>query len=205
MADSVLCQTCGIEAPLKYVTFNSNIGMLVARRHMTTRGFFCRRCIQKHFWKHTLRNVTLGWWGMISLIVTPIFIIGNIGTYITSFQLPPPAPDAAPPSLDEASRKRLLPVGDELMSRLSQKQALSDVAADLATRARVTPGQVVVYARELAGKPRPMVPNARIAPAAQTPIAAPVATPVATPITEPIPSQPPQPPTDDPPGGLGIT
>src|SRR3984957_12995810 len=103
MADSVLCQSCGIEAPLKYVRINSNIGMLVARRNQYTRGFLCRNCIHRHFWKHTLTNVTLGWWGAISLIITPIYIIMNVSTYIASLGMEPAAPDEMQESLNEPS------------------------------------------------------------------------------------------------------
>jgi hypothetical protein len=169
MADSVLCQSCGIEAPLKYVRINSNIGMLVARRTQYTRGFLCRPCIQKQFWKHTLTNVTLGWWGMISIVVTPIYIVTNLATYIASLQMKPPAPDAMQPYLNEQSRAKLQPVGDELIKRLNQKQAISDIAAELAARTGVTPGQVVLYARELVKQPRqasaPSVAPLPVAPA----------------------------------------
>ena len=181
MADSVLCQLCGVEAPLRHVTVNSNIGAIVMRYHRHTRGFLCRKCIRGQVWKHNLTNLTVGWLGVHSLIIAPIYFVGNIATYIGSFGVPAPEPGASPPMLTSDVEAKLMPMNAELFKRLNNKEALSDVATDLATKAGVSRGQVVLFARKMV-KAQAATP--------QAPAAAPVATSapvaIATP-TEPAP------------------
>ena len=81
------CQSCGLEAPTKNVTLHQNIGMLVMRRSQTIKGSLCKPCIDSYFWRFTLVNATLGWWGLISLIMTPIFIANNVFQFIGSRSL----------------------------------------------------------------------------------------------------------------------
>lgn len=76
------CQVCGALAPLEYVEFNQNIGMLVTREHKYIKGNFCKNCIKKNFWSFTLVTIAVGWLGVISMIVAPVFILGNIFYYI---------------------------------------------------------------------------------------------------------------------------
>ena len=71
----MFCQSCGAEAPTKHVAFYQNIGALVMRFTSTIKGDLCKSCIHRHFWKFTLVNVTLGWWGLHSLIITPFFLL----------------------------------------------------------------------------------------------------------------------------------
>ncbi|QSQ19444.1 hypothetical protein JY651_29485 [Pyxidicoccus parkwayensis] len=52
------------------------------RRSYTTSGELCRRCLNAAFWHHTLRNLTLGWWGTISFFVTWYYLLSNIVTYV---------------------------------------------------------------------------------------------------------------------------
>src|SRR5215216_1765350 len=81
------CESCGIESPTKAVTLYQNIGMLVMRRSQTIKGSLCKPCIDSYFWRFTLVNATLGWWGLISLIMTPIFLINNLIQFIGSRSL----------------------------------------------------------------------------------------------------------------------
>src|SRR5258708_29211637 len=48
------CQICGLEAPVKYVNFHQNIGMLVSRSTSDIAGNLCRRCIKRCFKSYTL-------------------------------------------------------------------------------------------------------------------------------------------------------
>lgn len=84
------CQLCGAYAPLKYVSFNQNVGMLIMREYKQVGGNLCKNCINKTFWRFTLITLAVGWLGAISLIVAPFFIIGNIYYYLTSLSLPYP-------------------------------------------------------------------------------------------------------------------
>jgi len=90
----VICQCCQRVASTRQVTLDRNIGALYMRFHQRIEGQLCRECISKYFWQYTLVNFTLGWWGMISLVLTPIFIIGNTIHYIASLRLPRPGPNA---------------------------------------------------------------------------------------------------------------
>jgi hypothetical protein len=78
------CQACGNMRPTKYVTFYRNVGMLLARRTYTINGEMCRPCIHKGFWEFAGKNLLLGPWGTISLIVTPLYLIQNTGVYVAA-------------------------------------------------------------------------------------------------------------------------
>jgi len=78
------CQVCGARAQTMKVDLHRNIGLLVIRLNARMNGWLCKACIRRTFWKFTLVNVTLGWWGFVSIILTPVFIIGNTIQYIKS-------------------------------------------------------------------------------------------------------------------------
>jgi len=84
------CQSCGIYGPTKYVEFYQNIGMLVQRRYQSIKGKLCKNCINKNFRQFTLTTLFLGWWGTISFLVTPFYLINNVFRYITSLRLKSP-------------------------------------------------------------------------------------------------------------------
>ncbi len=84
-----LCEACLRAAPTKQVAFYQNIGALVMRFHKTLKGNLCRQCIDKYFWEYTLYTLFLGWWGVISLIVTPFFLLNNVIRYLGSRSLEP--------------------------------------------------------------------------------------------------------------------
>lgn len=73
------CQECGNMRQTRNVTFRRNAGMLLAHRIYKVNGNLCRACIHRRFWEFTGKNIALGPWGTISLIVTPLFLIQNTG------------------------------------------------------------------------------------------------------------------------------
>lgn len=78
-ADSVgPCQRCRVIGPLVGVTLKQNIGAFVARYETEVNGFFCRGCTRHYFWELTLMTLFLGWWGLISFFVTPVYLGSNI-------------------------------------------------------------------------------------------------------------------------------
>jgi hypothetical protein len=81
------CQDCGRRAPTKYVEFYQNIGVLIMRFTRTVRGNLCRDCIDKHFWSLTGMTLILGWWGVVSFIITPFILLNNIARYIGVLRL----------------------------------------------------------------------------------------------------------------------
>jgi hypothetical protein len=72
------CDACQRPALTRHVTFRQNIGALVVRFPKTVQGNLCEACIQSVFISTTLTTLVLGWWGLISMIVTPFILVGNV-------------------------------------------------------------------------------------------------------------------------------
>jgi len=103
-----VCLRCGW-VPTKEVTFYQNIGMVVSRQTSSASGHLCRRCIREYFSSYTLTTLFLGWWGLVSFILTPFILLNNVGRYLMSLSLADPMPGAlANPTVNEAA---LPPVG----------------------------------------------------------------------------------------------
>src|SRR5437762_361868 len=116
----MICQACGVEAATKYVSFHQNIGALVVRFSRSMEGYLCKSCIHKHFWSMTTTTLFLGWWGTISFIVTPFFLLNNIGRYLSCLGMPSVPRGASPPQLTEQAVERISPHAQELFQRLNE-------------------------------------------------------------------------------------
>ena len=141
----MICQDCGIEAETKYVAFYRNIGALFIRFPKEVQGYLCKSCIHKHFWPMTLTTILLGWWGTISLIVTPFFIINNVVRYLMCLGMSRVPAGAMVPLLTPDAIQRLDSQASELFNRLNGGEDFERVVSVIASRAGVTPGQVVLY------------------------------------------------------------
>jgi len=66
-------------------------------QHRVLRGPLCRQCGLIAWREMTLRTVTLGWWGVVSLVVTPLTLAINIVALVRLLQVPaaPAVPDPA--------------------------------------------------------------------------------------------------------------
>lgn len=84
------CQICNSIGKTKYVKFYQNIGAIVVRFDKSIKGNLCKDCIAKTFWRFTLINLFLGWWGAISFFVNPFYILNNIYNYLVSFKMTNP-------------------------------------------------------------------------------------------------------------------
>ena len=78
------CQLCGSMRATSNVTFHRNIGMLVARQTRSIKADMCKTCMNQNYWSFMGKNLLLGPWGMISLIVTPIYLITNTYSYLAA-------------------------------------------------------------------------------------------------------------------------
>ncbi|MGE3809258.1 MAG: hypothetical protein AB7K24_31730 [Gemmataceae bacterium] len=143
----MICQNCGIEAPTKYVAFYQNIGLLILRMSKGVEGELCKPCIHHFFWEFTMMNLIVGWWGVISLIVTPFFILNNIVRYLFCLGMASSAEGAVRPMLTEEVAERLGPYTEELFRRIGEEEPIDDVVRDIGERADATPGQVCLYLR----------------------------------------------------------
>ena len=145
----MICQACGVEAPTRYSAYYQNIGALVMRFSQSMQGELCKSCQHKFFWRYTLVNLTVGWWGMISLIVTPFFVLNNVYRYLAALGMDPVPLGATVPELTEEAVQRMEPWTQSLVDRLNAGEPFENIAADIALRARVSPGQVARYVQAL--------------------------------------------------------
>ncbi len=81
------CEFCGKIAPVQYSSFNQNIGFVFTHRHDCVEGDLCRDCIEYLFWRMTATTLLLGWWGLISMLVTPGILLGNLTSYMEAREL----------------------------------------------------------------------------------------------------------------------
>ena len=81
------CDRCHAVGPVGSAKFMMNIGLLVARFEQTHSGQFCNGCLWKNFWSYTVGNLILGWWGVKSFFITPMFFFSNITELVSGRQL----------------------------------------------------------------------------------------------------------------------
>jgi hypothetical protein len=117
------------------VELHHNVGMVLMRRQYTTSGQLCRRCLRSAFWHHTLRNLTLGWWGTISFFMTWFFLASNLIAYVRARSelgkaRPREAPSSAVATGDEAQRI-LGPFEHNVRMLLRTGDLPADIARDL--------------------------------------------------------------------------
>ena len=84
------CQVCGLEAETRYIVLYQVIGAVVILYHTWVAGQLCKTCIHRHFWSKTTTTLLLGWWGLISLLITPFVLINNVIRYALCFGMTPP-------------------------------------------------------------------------------------------------------------------
>ena len=78
------CQICRSMRHTTQVTFYRNVGMLFARQNITLKAAVCKTCLKSKFWEFQGKGLLLGPWGMISLVVTPIYLIINTVSYVSA-------------------------------------------------------------------------------------------------------------------------
>jgi hypothetical protein len=76
------CQICGNMRQTSAVKFHHNIGMVVLRQTRSIQGNMCKTCMRSKYWEYMGKNLLLGPWGVISVIVTPIYMVTNTVTYV---------------------------------------------------------------------------------------------------------------------------
>jgi len=64
------------------ISFHRNAGMLILRRTYTLRGDLCKSCMNRAYWAFTGRNFVQGWWGTISLLITPVYFVMNTYSFV---------------------------------------------------------------------------------------------------------------------------
>ncbi len=63
------------------VHFEGNVGLFVRRYKHELKAEMCGPCLHTQFLKFTVVNFIFGWWGTISMFVTPGYILHNVAQY----------------------------------------------------------------------------------------------------------------------------
>jgi len=58
--------------------------MLVLRQTRRIRANLCKTCVASQFWSFQVKNLLLGPWGVISLVLTPIYLVTNTVSYASA-------------------------------------------------------------------------------------------------------------------------
>lgn len=145
---AIVCQACGLEVPNRYVEYDQNIGAFHIRFYRTYRGYFCRRCNHRFFWKSSLITLGIGWFGLVSMFVTPAYLLGNMITCVRTFGLPKVPRDERPPVCDDAAVDKIAPFVLDITDRLTAGADAAEICRELAPKAGLTPGQVWVYVQQ---------------------------------------------------------
>lgn len=158
MGYGIICQNCGIEAPSKKVAFHQNIGALVVRFSKSCKGNLCKRCIHEKFWSMTGVTLGIGWFGTISIILGPIFVIMNTCQYLAALGMPGVPADAKRPQVTDDVIARIHPRVGDVFNRLSSGEDGVKVAREIAAQVGVTPGEVLLYVAGLARSQQTVAP-----------------------------------------------
>ncbi|MET7965673.1 hypothetical protein [Micromonospora sp. NPDC005305] len=90
---TLTCRCCGSVPAIKG-TLHGHQGFLLLMRTLTQRGPFCRSCGIALCRDLSAKTLWQGWWGPISMIITPLLLIGNLVTRVRLGRLGEPVPGA---------------------------------------------------------------------------------------------------------------
>ncbi|WP_225824555.1 LppU/SCO3897 family protein [Streptomyces naphthomycinicus] len=93
------CEVCGA-MPAAPVTVRGHQGMVVIMRFLRRGGVLCRTCGLAVFRQMQSDTLVRGWWGALSMLITPVVLLLNLGALARIRKLPPPATAAWRPPLD---------------------------------------------------------------------------------------------------------
>jgi hypothetical protein len=83
-----ICRLCHRRGPTRPVIFRQNVGVILLRFAKKVEGPLCRRCIESTFSDMTLITFFAGWWGIVSIVVTPFLLVSNIVEYTSAIRSP---------------------------------------------------------------------------------------------------------------------
>ncbi|KPI07433.1 hypothetical protein OV450_0359 [Actinobacteria bacterium OV450] len=92
------CRLCGAE-PAAQATVRGHQGMLVLMRFLRQEGPLCRDCGLATYRRMSADTLWQGWWGPLSVFITPVTLLLNFGARARFLRLAPPA-GAILPTLD---------------------------------------------------------------------------------------------------------
>ncbi len=80
-----ICDICSLNKPTYYINLYENVGAFIVRYHKQIKGELCFECSKFVFWRFTLKTLLLGWWGVISFIITPFILLNNVIRYSINY------------------------------------------------------------------------------------------------------------------------
>ena len=89
------CRLCH-RAPAASATLHQHRGLMGKPRHRVLRGPLCRQCGLIAWRRMTLDTAALGWWGVVSVVVTPLTLALNAVALVRLLQVPATAAVPAP-------------------------------------------------------------------------------------------------------------
>ncbi|MCS0600427.1 hypothetical protein NX794_04155 [Streptomyces sp. LP11] len=93
------CQLCGA-VPAAPVTVRGHQGMVVVMRFLRRQGMFCRPCALAVFRQMQADTLVQGWWGPLSVVITPFTLLANLGALAAIRRIPAPVAAGHRPPLD---------------------------------------------------------------------------------------------------------
>ncbi|MEU3774559.1 hypothetical protein AB0F11_15410 [Streptomyces sp. NPDC032472] len=90
------CRICG-SVPAAPATVRGHQGMLVLMRFLRAEGPLCRNCGLATYRRMTSDTLWQGWWGPLSLFITPVTLLMNLGPRAAFHRLAPPSGSILPP------------------------------------------------------------------------------------------------------------
>ncbi|MEU9986207.1 hypothetical protein AB0E10_05235 [Streptomyces sp. NPDC048045] len=93
------CQLCGA-SPAAPVSVRGHQGMLVIMRFLRRQGTFCRTCALAVFRDMQADTMIQGWWGPLSVLITPFTLLVNLGSLSGIKRIPEPVTAGWRPPLD---------------------------------------------------------------------------------------------------------
>ncbi|MFI8390957.1 hypothetical protein [Streptomyces sp. NPDC085540] len=84
------CRLCGAW-PAAHATVRGHQGLIVLMRFLSLRGPFCRDCGLATYRRMSSDTLWQGWWGPLSVFITPVTLLMNLGPRASFRRLAPPA------------------------------------------------------------------------------------------------------------------
>jgi hypothetical protein len=102
-SDGVACRLCH-RGPTAAASLFEHHGYGLPLRHLVLRGPLCRQCGLIAWRRMTAQTLLLGWWGLASIVLTPVTLVLNAVALVKLLRTPStPAVPIAPTAAVHAS------------------------------------------------------------------------------------------------------
>jgi hypothetical protein len=147
-----MCDLCNSGEAAVQVRLRHNVGMLFMRREYETDAKLCAKCLGQAFRKHQLSNLLLGWWGMISFVMTWVYLVDNFRVYFGAkkdLARMSERREAARFVPEGSASERLAPFRHNVRLRLRRDEDAARIATDLAETHEVPLADAQAFVQDL--------------------------------------------------------